>query len=501
MGDSSPRRSSRHVNGSKPPAWALAEIRDDSKDDLGRQTPSGTAPVIAANGSALQGVTSKPSKMTHPSQFTFKKELGSGSWSTVMEATHVATGKLYAVKILSKAQLIKLKKVKYATAEKDALVKLSGTHPGIVRMHAAFQDDTSLFKLDFVLDLAPHRDLADLVKKHGSLSLRCARWYTAQIVDAVLWVHRMGMVHRDLKPENMLLDSELRIKLTDFGSVYVSPGGDLSPRASTFVGSAAYVSPELLNRASKTTSSSSDIWAIGCSTYFMIAGTPAFAAINDYQSFRKIEALDYTFPEGFYDIAKDFVQKLVVLDPADRLGVEPKSSPSELRGHQLFTGLAYSTTPEESDGTPVRWDTLWTDPPVPPETGIIGPAPTAVIPEAEDDSLWDNVVHEFSLVDVKSARANANVNGGPFSPSDLLMPTAGPVDVPPGAVPTEVVETVAVGNARRSEHDGVADGEGNAAAKYTVDGHARAVAAVNDGDPARGDLGHVADPILMEKDW
>ena len=64
----------------------------------------------------------------------------------VIEATHVATGKLYAVKILSKAQLIKLKKVKYATVEKDALVKLSGTHPGIVRMHAAFQDDTSICK-------------------------------------------------------------------------------------------------------------------------------------------------------------------------------------------------------------------------------------------------------------------------------------------------------------------------------------------------------------------
>ena len=61
---------------------------------------------------------------------------------------------------------------------------------------------------------------------------------------------------------------------------------------------------------------SSDLWAVGCSTYFMIAGAPAFAAINDYQSFRKIEALDYTFPDGFYDVAKDFVQKLVVRLPS-----------------------------------------------------------------------------------------------------------------------------------------------------------------------------------------
>ena len=80
---------------------------------------------------------------------------------------------------------------------------------------------------DFVLDLASRGDLADLVKKYGSLSLRCARWYTAQIADAVLWVHSKGIVHRDLKPENVLLDDELRVKLTDFGSAYLSPNGDL----------------------------------------------------------------------------------------------------------------------------------------------------------------------------------------------------------------------------------------------------------------------------------
>ena len=61
-----------------------------------------------------------------------------------MAAVHPGTGKRYAVKILSKAQLIKQKKVKYANVEKDALAKLSGTHPGIVKMYAAFQDETSL---------------------------------------------------------------------------------------------------------------------------------------------------------------------------------------------------------------------------------------------------------------------------------------------------------------------------------------------------------------------
>ncbi|KAI0332828.1 kinase-like protein [Cubamyces sp. BRFM 1775] len=368
--------------------------------------------------------------MTSPKDLDFVKELGCGSWSTVMEAVQISTGKRYAVKILSKAQLIKQKKVKYANVEKDALAKLSGLHPGFIRMHAAFQDETSLY---FVLDLAPNGDLADLVKKHGSLALPCARWYIAQIVDAVLWMHSKGVLHRDLKPENVLLDDELRVKISDFGSAYLAPDGDLSPRSSSFVGSAAYVSPELLNRSSKTTSRSSDLWAIGCTVYFVIAGVPAFAAMNDYQSFRKIEALDYTFPEGFYDVAKDLVQRLLVLDPAERLGIEPKSSPTELRGHTFFTA---SVGVGDSEVSPVRWDTLWTDPPVAPETGIVPPSKRP----ADDEDIWENMVQEFSAVNIRSPVSSErdplalSLNGAAQS--------AAPVDVPPDAVPSEVVESV-----------------------------------------------------------
>ncbi|RPD56019.1 kinase-like protein [Lentinus tigrinus ALCF2SS1-6] len=457
-------------SGSKPPAWALVDFRDDgpeSEHDRQVSPLQATAPTAAATDVPVSlASSSQPPKMSSPQDFTFLKELGCGSWSTVMEAVHTGTDKRYAVKILSKAQLIKQKKVKYATVEKDALAKLSGTHPGIVKMYAAFQDETSLY---FVLDLAPHGDLADLVKKYGSLSLQCARWYAAQIVDTILWIHSKGIVHRDMKPENVLLDSDMRIKLTDFGSAYLSPDGDLSPRASTFVGSAAYVSPELLNRSSKTTSNSSDIWAIGCTVFFMIAGSPPFAAINDYQSFRKIEALDYSFPEGFYDSAKDLVQRLVVLDPSDRLGVEPKSSPSQLREHTFFAAL----TDDPAD-TPIQWDTLWKDPPVSPETGIV--QPSAAIADDDDEELWGNVVNEFSLVNLRSPPF-----GGPLDSLDPLdsgnsnSPAApAPVDVPP-VVPCEVVETVALDEPEPYQR--------------------RAAPPDNASD------GGLVDPVLAAKDW
>ncbi|TBU56064.1 hypothetical protein BD310DRAFT_960479 [Dichomitus squalens] len=130
MGDSSPRLSSRATNENKPRAWGIG----------GHQSPSGTAPV--------------PLKMTHPLQVTSKEELGSGrhnlSSVQVMEAIHVATGKTYVVKRLSKVWLIHLKKVGHATVKEYALVKLPGTHPGIVGMHAALQDDIFLCELGYL---------------------------------------------------------------------------------------------------------------------------------------------------------------------------------------------------------------------------------------------------------------------------------------------------------------------------------------------------------------
>ncbi|EIW55248.1 kinase-like protein [Trametes versicolor FP-101664 SS1] len=460
---------------SAPPAWAYVDFKNDEPrtQAVDRPTAINSSPGPYASAPSPSS-SSKPPSMVTPNDFKFLRELGSGSWSTVMEATQVMTEKRYALKILSKAQLIKLKKVKYATVEKDTLAKLSNGHPGIIRMHAAFQDETSLY---FALDLADNGDLADLVKKHGSLNLPCARWYTAQIVDAVLWMHSKGVVHRDLKPENVLLDSEFRVKLTDFGSAYNAPDGDLSPRASSFVGSAAYVSPELLNRASKTTSSSSDIWAIGCTLYFLVAGMPAFAAINDYQSFRKIEALDYTFPDGFYDVAKDFVQRLLVLDPADRLGVEPKSSPSELRDHPLFSAQGAE---EDPSTPPISWDTLWTDPPPPIETGIAAPAQPHGSGDEED--VWESMVQEFSLANLRSP---GPLDGDPLSTmaNGLLTPssTSTPVDVPPDAVLSEVVETVSDSSAPDADA-----GVGPLAAESEAPASEEAPA---------------TDPVFKDRDW
>jgi 3-phosphoinositide dependent protein kinase-1 len=78
------------------------------------------------------------------------------------------------------------------------------------------------------MTLAPNGDLGSIVAKFGSLSINCARYYFALIVDAVQWMHAQGVIHRDLKPENIMLDNLMRIKLIDFGSAYISANDDSS---------------------------------------------------------------------------------------------------------------------------------------------------------------------------------------------------------------------------------------------------------------------------------
>lgn len=286
--------------------------------------------------------------------FNFGRTLGEGSYSTVMAATDRQTLKEYAIKVLDKRHIIKEKKVKYVNIEKDTLNRLT-EHPGIVRLYYTFQDERSLY---FVLDVASNGELLGVLKRMGTFDEECSKFYAAQILDAVHYMHSRGVIHRDLKPENVLLDDNMHVKITDFGTAKIldpprrtpregtnssdSPpggfaGGSLDgievDRANSFVGTAEYVSPELLTN--KNACKASDLWALGCIIYQLLAGRPPFKAANEYQTFQKIVNLEYEFPMGFPPVAKDLVERLLVLDPARRLSID------HVKSHPFFNGIVW----------------------------------------------------------------------------------------------------------------------------------------------------------------
>lgn len=154
-------------------------------------------------------------------------------------------------------------------------------------------------RLDFVLSYAKNGELLPHINKVGSFDVECTKFYSGEILVALEYLHNMNVIHRDLKPENILLDENMHIMITDFGSAKMfkppvdrsrarngAGGGGVNGcnddddedeprrRKNSFVGTAQYVSPELLT--DKPVTPSSDLWAFGCIMYQMISGLPPF---------------------------------------------------------------------------------------------------------------------------------------------------------------------------------------------------------------------------------
>lgn len=292
--------------------------------------------------------------------FSFGRILGEGSYSTVYLATDRQTLKEYAVKVLEKRHIIKEKKIKYVNIEKNTLNRLT-EHPGIVRLYYTFQDETSLY---YVLDLCNGGELLGVLKKTGTFDVECVKFYGAQILDSMEYMHSRGVIHRDLKLENVLLDDQMHVKITDFGTARLlkDPRESMAPgaadrglvdsekreeqddsRAASFVGTAEYVSPELLTH--KTAYKASDLWAFGCIIYQLLAGRPPFKAGSEYLTFQKIVNLDYEFPQGFPPSARDLVERCLVLDPARRLTIEHIKNHEFFQGQQFGKGLWRAKAP------------------------------------------------------------------------------------------------------------------------------------------------------------
>ncbi|KIJ39457.1 hypothetical protein M422DRAFT_98864, partial [Sphaerobolus stellatus SS14] len=268
----------------------------------------------------------------------------------VMEATYPPTQKKYAIKVIDKEPLIRKNLVRVAGIEKNALVRLrEGSHPGIVKLHWAFQDDWSWY---LVLDLLPHGTLQSLLNSVGSLSIPPTKRISAQIIDTVAWMHSKGVVHRDLKPENVLLDEGWKVRISDYGSAKVFEVDYVDDRSNSWVCTPQYVPPELLIDGIMT--KSSDFWAIGIMLYQLLFGKFPFTGSSNYLMWVNVRNLAYEFPQTMddgkdkdkdeYESAKDLIERILVIDPSSRLGSGPANSPyslEELKKHTFFEGLEW----------------------------------------------------------------------------------------------------------------------------------------------------------------
>ncbi|CAB4252717.1 serine/threonine/tyrosine protein kinase RAD53 [Maudiozyma barnettii] len=250
--------------------------------------------------------------------------VGQGAFATVKRAAERKTGKTYAVKIINKRKV--MGNIDGVTRELEVLEKLD--HPRIVRLKASYEDDINYY---MVMEFVSGGDLMDFVVAHGVVGEDAGREITRQILEAIEYIHSMGISHRDLKPDNILIeqDDPVLIKITDFGLAKVQA---TESGLKTFCGTLAYVAPEVLNNRSGTSNNDEqhneysnmvDMWSLGCLVYVILTSHLPFSGSTEPDLYEKIIHGSYhDAPLRDYRVseeAKDFIDSLLQVDAAKRL--------------------------------------------------------------------------------------------------------------------------------------------------------------------------------------
>jgi len=244
------------------------------------------------------------------------KELGSGHFAKVKLGQHVKTGKQCAVKIIKKLSGSKAILLK---TEVDILKKVN--HPYIVKCYDVIDDEKSN-KLYLFMELMSGGELFDRIVDKGHFTENDAVVTTIKLVDAINYLHSLGIAHRDLKPENMLMTDQTpyaEVKITDFGlSKFFD---EQSAVMQTPCGTPGYIAPEVLRM--KGYGKECDVWSLGVIIYILLCGFPPFYADNDAQLYEKIKRGEYEFLRPYWDPisenAKDLIRRMLTVDPKRRI--------------------------------------------------------------------------------------------------------------------------------------------------------------------------------------
>lgn len=231
------------------------------------------------------------------------------------------------MKMLKKSEIVRLKQVEHMNSERRILCSIN--HPFIVTLYSTFQNDQYIFML---LEYIVGGELFAHLRRAEKFSNEVARFYAAEIVSALAYMHNLDIIYRDLKPENLLIDHQGHIKITDFGFAK-----RIMDRTWTLCGTPDYLAPEIIQ--SKGHGKAVDWWALGVLIYEMLVGYPPFFDDHPLGIYEKILSGKFGFPgNGLDPDARDIIKKLLTSDITKRLG-NMKNGSEDVKQHKWFDDI------------------------------------------------------------------------------------------------------------------------------------------------------------------
>ncbi|KAK5888304.1 hypothetical protein CesoFtcFv8_016815 [Champsocephalus esox] len=270
-------------------------------------------------------LTKNGSKVTM-SDFEYLKLLGKGTFGKVILVKEKSTSEHYAMKILRKQVIIAKDEVAHTVTESRVLQNTR--HPFLTTLKYAFQTHD---RLCFVMEYANGGELFFHLSRERVFTEERARFYGAEIVSALEYLHSRDVVYRDLKLENLMLDKDGHVKITDFGLCKEGITPDATMR--TFCGTPEYLAPEVLE--DNDYGRAVDWWGLGVVMYEMMCGRLPFYNQDHERLFELILMEEIRFPRNLSPEAKALLAGLLKKDPKQRLGGGPNDA-KEVMSHKFF---------------------------------------------------------------------------------------------------------------------------------------------------------------------
>lgn len=254
-------------------------------------------------------------------------QIGKGGSGKVYEVKCRLTGESYACKVLSK------KKYKEEKILQEIELLSEMNHDNIIKYRESFETKSDIF---VIMTHAKGGELYTVLHDNGKFSERNAKNVIGPLLDAIAYLHKKNIMHRDIKLENILFanpvlydsrskDIEVRsqdVLLVDFGLSQKLSNSE--PKPDKICGSNFYVAPEVYNRVGYGLEI--DLWGVGVVTFMLLSNTPPFYGHRKGELEEAVRTGSYSFENsafrGVSEEAKDFIRRLLTLNPARRLDAE-----------------------------------------------------------------------------------------------------------------------------------------------------------------------------------
>lgn len=271
--------------------------------------------------------------------FQLIQTLGTGSFGRVHLVCSVHNGRYYAMKVFRKSHVVKAKQIEHTNDERRILSMCR--HPFITRMWGTFQDCKSIF---IIMDYIEGGELFSLLRKSKIFPNQVAKFYSAEVLLALEYLHSKNIIYRDLKPENILISRSGHIKLADFGFAK-----QVETTTYTLCGTPDYIAPEII--AVQPYTKAVDWWSFGILIYEMIAGTTPFYDPSPMKTYENITKCQVVYPNHFQMDVIDLLHGLITKDVTYRLG-NLKNGVEDIKNHPWFNEVIWENLLQGNIETP-----------------------------------------------------------------------------------------------------------------------------------------------------